>query len=211
MLIPGFLAGDQSLTRMARWLCTGGYALSPSGINWNTGCMEQAVEAVERRLEVAVQRTGRPALLVGHSRGGSIGRGVAVLRPDLVETLVTLGSPLRDQLAVHARVWPSIVTVAALGTVGVPGMFSLSCFHGECCVRTREALAAPFPEQVRFLSFYSRSDEVVRWEACLDPAAEQIQVDVSHIGMGMAREVWDALAEALRPDSGPGAEVAVAA
>jgi triacylglycerol lipase len=199
MLIPGFLAGDQSLTRMAVWLRTGGYVLARSGIHWNTGCMESIVEAVERRLERAVQRTGRPALLVGQSRGGSIGRAVAVLRPDLVDTLVTLGSPLRDQLAVHHRVWPSIATVGALGTLGVPGMFSLSCFRGDCCARTREALVGPFPDDVRFLSVYSRSDEVVRWEACLDPAAELVEIDVSHVGMGMSREVWLAISEWLAP------------
>ncbi len=202
MLIPGFLAGDQSLTRMAVWLRTGGFVLARTGITRNTDCMEKVVEAVERRLEAAVQRTGRRALLVGQSRGGSMGRAVAALRPDLVETLVTLGSPLRDQLAVHPRVWPSIVSVAALGTVGVPGMFRLSCFQGDCCARSRDALAGPFPEQVRFLSFYSRSDEVVRWEACLDPAAEQMEVDASHVGMGMAREVWVAIAEALGPVAG---------
>lgn len=199
MLVPGFLAGDQSLTRMALWLRTGGFALARSGINWNTGCMEKVVEAVEHRLELAVERTGQRALLVGQSRGGSIGRAVSVLRPDLVDTLITLGSPLRDQLAVHARVWPSIVTVAALGTARVPGMFSLSCFHGDCCARTRDALAGPFPESVRFLSFYSRSDEVVHWWACLDPAAEHLEVEASHIGMGMSRDVWEAVTAALAP------------
>jgi triacylglycerol lipase len=197
MLIPGFLAGDQSLTRMAVWLRTGGYTLARSGIRWNADCMEQTVKAVERRLERAVQQTGQRALLVGQSRGGSIGRALSALRPDLIDTLVTLGSPVLDQLAVRPRVWPSIVTVGLLGSVGVPGMFGLSCINGDCCARTREAVAAPFPGDVRFLAFYSCSDEVVRWEACLDPAATQIEVDVSHIGMGMAREVWTALAQAI--------------
>ena len=197
MLIPGFLAGDTSLTRMALWLRTGGYVLGRSGIRWNTNCMEPTVQSLELRLERAVERTGQPALLVGQSRGGSIGRALAVLRPDLVHTLVALGSPLLDQLAVRPRTWPSILGVGVLGTVGLPGMFSLSCFNGDCCARTRRAVAGPFPEAVRFLSFYSRSDEVVRWPACLDPAAEQIEVHTSHVGMGMAREVWSELAATL--------------
>lgn len=197
MLVPGFLAGDTSLTRMAVWLRTGGFALARSGIAWNTGCMEETVKRLEQRLEEAVAATGMPALLIGQSRGGSIGRALAVLRPDLVQTLVTLGSPLLDQLAVKARVWPSIVTVGALGTLGVPNMFGLSCVRGDCCRRTRAAVAAPFPDEVRFLSFYSRTDEVVRWEACLDPYAEQIEVDASHVGMGMARGAWTTLTAAL--------------
>ena len=194
MLIPGFLAGDQSLTRMALWLRTGGFELARSGIRWNAGCMEETVKAVERRLERAVEQAGMRALVVGQSRGGSIGRALAVLRPDLVQTLVTLGSPLLDQLAVRPRVWPSIATVGVLGTLGVPGMFGISCVRGDCCVRTREAVAAPFPKDIRFISVYSPSDEVVRWQACLDPGAEQLEIDVSHVGMGMARGVWVALA-----------------
>jgi triacylglycerol lipase len=114
-----------------------------------------------------------------------------------VETVATLGSPLLDQLAVRPRTWPSIVGVATLGELGVPGLFSLSCLNGECCARANEAVLAPFPEEVRFISIYSRSDEVVRWQACLDPAATQIEVNVSHVGMGMAREVWTVVAEQL--------------
>jgi pimeloyl-ACP methyl ester carboxylesterase len=199
MLIPGFLAGDQSLTRMAVWLRTGGYTLARSGIRWNVDCMEPIVEAVEARLERAVAAAGQRALLVGQSRGGSIARAVAVLRPDLVETLVTLGSPLLDQLAVRPRTWLSIVGVGLLGSVGVPGLFSWSCFAGECCARSADAVRAPFPQAVRFISIYSPSDEVVRWQACLDPFAEHVEVDTSHIGMGMSRDVWVAVAQKLVP------------
>jgi pimeloyl-ACP methyl ester carboxylesterase len=197
MLIPGFLVGDQSLTRMAMWLREGGFTLARSGIRRNTGCMEVTVVELERRLERAVADSGRRALVVGQSRGGTIGRTLAVLRPDLVEALVTLGAPLRDQLAVHARVLPSIAAVGALGTVGVPGMFGVSCLVGECCRRTRMAMTAPFPGDVRFVSVYSRSDEIVRWESCLDPAAAPVEVDVSHLGMGFASEVWVAVAAQL--------------
>jgi triacylglycerol lipase len=197
MLIPGFLAGDTSLTRMAVWLRTGGYVLARSGIRRNTGCMENIVGELEQRLERAVDAGGRPALLVGQSRGGSIARAIATLRPELVETLVTLGSPLRDQLAVRWRTWPSIVAIGALGSIGVPGMFGVSCLRGKCCARTIEAVTAPFPDGIRFISVYSRSDEVVRWEACLDPAAIQLEVATSHIGMGFAREVWTGLAAEL--------------
>jgi triacylglycerol lipase len=197
MLVPGFLAGDTSLTRMAVWLRSGGYELTRSGIAWNTGCMEETVKQLEGRLERGVHSAGQPALIVGQSRGGAIGRALSVLRPELVDTLVTLGSPLLDQLAVKPRVWPSIVTVGTLGTLGVPGMFALSCLRGECCARTREAIAAPFPDGPRFLSLYSRNDEVVRWRACLDPGAEAIEVHTSHVGMGMAREVWSTLTARL--------------
>ncbi|HEY3729569.1 MAG TPA: alpha/beta hydrolase [Solirubrobacteraceae bacterium] len=197
MLIPGFMAGDTSLTRMAVWLRGGGYTLARSGIRWNTACMEPTVVELQQRLERATDEAGQPALLIGQSRGGSIARALSVLAPELVDTLVTLGAPLLDQLAVRPRVWPSIITVGTLGTIGVPGMFSASCLRGECCARSLAAIIAPFPEHIRFVSVYSRSDEVVRWEACLDSAAELLEVDSSHVGMGWSRDVWTALTAEL--------------
>ena len=197
LLIPGFLAGDQSLTRMAVWLRTGGFELARSGIRWNVNCMEPIVESVVARLEEAVSRTGRPALLVGQSRGGSIARAIAVLRPDLLHTVVTLGSPLLDQLAIRARTWPSVLSVGLLGTIGVPGLFGWSCLAGDCCARSTAAVLAPFPPTVRFVSVYSRSDEIVRWESCLDPGAVQVEVETSHVGMGFSRDVWTELTTVL--------------
>jgi hypothetical protein len=38
---------------------------------------------------------------------------------------------------------------------------------------------------------------VVKWEACLDPAAEAIEVDTTHLGMGFEAGVWRTLARAL--------------
>jgi pimeloyl-ACP methyl ester carboxylesterase len=201
MLVPGFMAGDQTLTRMAVWLRTGGFVLARSGIAWNTRCMEPTVIDLEQRLEQAVQRAGKRALLVGQSRGGTIGRALATLRPDLIGSLVTLGSPLLDQLSVKPQIWPTILTVGTLGSLGVPGMFSFNCLRGDCCARTRTAVVARFPDDVQFVSLFSRNDEVVNWESCLDPAAIQVEVDVSHLGMGFSREVWDAIAYELQSGS----------
>jgi len=197
ILIPGFLAGDPSLTRMAKWLRTGEYSLVRSGIRWNVDCMETTVNVVESRLEAAVEKDGRKALVVGQSRGGAIGKVLAIRRPDLIETLVTLGSPLRSQTAVHPHVWTSIGLVGGLGSVGVPGLLTTSCANGECCRRARGEFLMRFPEDVRFISLYSKKDSVVRYEACLDPASEQIEIGSSHLGMGVDRDVWKILASEL--------------
>jgi triacylglycerol lipase len=197
LLIPGFLAGDGSLTRMAVWLRRGDFRTYRSGIVVNMACMEALVERLEARLVSVVERTGRRAVVLGQSRGGTLGRVLAVRRPELVEKLVTLGSPTRDQLAVHRAAWVSIGAVALLGTLGVPGCFSMKCQMGSCCARARGELLGAFPTSCRYLSLYSKSDEVVRWEACLDPAADAIEVDTTHIGMGFDAGVWRTLAGAL--------------
>ena len=197
VLVPGFLAADQSLARMADWLRDGGWEPVRSGISFNTDCLEPTVERLRLRVARAADEHGRPVTVIGQSRGGSIARALAVLHPELVDTVVTLGAPLTDQLAVSGRTWASIGTVAALGTAGVPGMLSVRCLAGACCVRTRAALVAPFPSEIRFVSLYSRSDEVVRWQACLDPAAEAFEIDSSHVGMALQLSVWERLATLL--------------
>jgi pimeloyl-ACP methyl ester carboxylesterase len=197
LLIPGFLAGDGSLARLAGWLRSGGFRTYRSGIVVNMACMETLVERLEARLTSVAERTGGQVVVLGQSRGGTLGRVLAVRHPKLVQELVTLGSPTRDQLAVHRTAWVSIGAVGLLGTLGVPGCFGLTCRSGACCARARRDLLAPFPSTCRYLSLYSRSDEVVKWEACLDPAAEAIEVDTTHLGMGFEAGVWRTLARAL--------------
>lgn len=82
--------------------------------------MEATLGRLEEGLEGAVERAGKRALVVGQSRGGTIGRALSVRRPDLIETLVTLGSPLGNQLGVHPQHWIPIGIVGLLGTIGVP-------------------------------------------------------------------------------------------
>lgn len=197
MLIPGFLAGDPSLAPMARWLKQGGWELSNSGVNWNVNCTQATVEAIEERLEELVERTGRKATLVGQSRGGAMGKVISVRRPDLVETLVTLGSPLNDHFDFHPRVWFGIGIIGGLGELGIPGFLSRSCARGECCRATRVAYSRPFPQGVRFISFFSRGDNIVRYQACLHQSAEQVEIASSHLGMGLDSEVWTRLGERL--------------
>lgn len=197
LLIPGFLAGDGSLGRLAAWLRSGDFRTYRSGIAINTACMEPLLQHLEARLLSIVERNGQPAVLLGQSRGGTLGRALAVRRPELVSTLVALGAPTRDQLAVRRTTWVSIGAVGLLGTLRVPGCFSITCTVGSCCAQARTDLRTPFPSTCRYLSFYSRSDEIVKWEACLDPAAEAIEVDTTHLGMGFDAGVWRALARGL--------------
>jgi pimeloyl-ACP methyl ester carboxylesterase len=198
MLIPGFLAGDASLRRMALWLRSGGYITTRSGVVWNVDCMEQTLAAIEPRLEAAVQEAGRPALLVGQSRGGVMARALTTRRPDLVEILVTLGSPVVDQLAVRRPGFVAIGAVGLAGTAGMPGFFGLGCLRESgCCARARAVLSAPFPNGVGYFAVFSRNDEIVSWKACVEASASPIEVTCSHVGMGFDSAVWSRLTAAV--------------
>jgi len=203
LLVPGFLAGDGTLGPMTSWLRAAGYRTKAAGIRWNTACSEVSCARLEARLERLADRTGERVVIVGQSRGGVFAKAIAARRPDLVRGIVTLGSPLRSQLAVHPVVLAQVAAVAALGFTRVPGMLSPQCLRGDCCAPFRAALAAPFPEEVGFVSIYSRTDGIVDWAACLDPAAEHVEVHASHCGMTLNAEVYTGLAAALGAFAAP--------
>jgi triacylglycerol lipase len=51
---------------------------------------------------------------------------------------------------------------------------------------------------VGFVSVNSRTDGVVDWRACLDPAADRhVEVRTSHCGMAVHPSVWRSVADAL--------------
>jgi triacylglycerol lipase len=198
LLIPGFLAGDGSLGVMAQWLRAAGWRPKRAGMRVNVACSQAACTKLEERLEALAEATGERVVVIGQSRGGIFAKALGACRPDLVSGVVALGSPVRSQLAVHPFVLAQVGVVAMLGTSGRAGLLSWRCLRGDCCARFREALAGPLPPEVGYVSLYSRSDGIVDWRSCLDPAAERcIEVDSSHCGMSVSPDVYRAIAGAL--------------
>jgi triacylglycerol lipase len=196
-LIPGFLAGDDSLGVMTRWLRRTGHHTRKTGMRSNVNCSEEAVNRLEERVEILAERREQKVAIIGQSRGGNFARVIAVRRPDLVSGVVALGSPQLDPLAVHPLVRVPVLAVGALGTLGAPGLFSNSCRNGHCCERFWEDMEAEFPSGVGYVSIYSRSDGIVDWHACLDPAAEHVEIQASHCGMAVSAQAYRAVGEAL--------------
>ena len=188
LLIPGFLAGDETLVLLARWLRRGGYRPFRAGIRSNVGCAKTALDALEARLEA--EMPGPRVAVVGHSHGGTLGRSLAIRRPDLVSGIVTLGSPLVDQLALHPIARLHVSFVGRLGSLGTPGLFRRECLTGDCCTEIRDAAERPLPERVGFVSIYSRSDGVVDWHSCLDPRARPVEISSSHVGMAVSAAAY---------------------
>src|SRR3954469_24472021 len=161
MLIPGFLAGDDSLGLMARWLRRSGHHTSKAGMRANVNCSEAAYERLLERLEALADERGERVAIIGQSRGGNFAKVLAVRRPDLVSGIVTLGSPQLDPLDVHPFVRAQVYAVGALGTLGVPGLMSPRGKWGNCCEDFWDDLAKPLRSDIGYLSVYSKSDGVV--------------------------------------------------
>ncbi len=203
-LIPGYLAGDVVFEPLARALRAARYRPQMSGVRLNVGCASTMFAPLESRLERHVaENGGRKAFLVGQSRGGGFARWLAVRRPDLVAGLATLGTPLRDPLALNPLLLVNLGFVGALGTMGVPGVLSTQCLRlDRCCAAVWRELSMPLDPSMPFLSVHSRSDGIVDWRACLDPAAHNVEVDSSHCGMvfnvGALRALGAALSDVVR-------------
>ncbi len=87
--------------------------------------------------------------------------------------------------------------IARLGDLGVPGVFSTDCRDGDCCTDFREDLAAPLAPGVDAVAVYSRSDGIVDWRTCVDPYAENVEIDCSHCGMSVHPAVYRVLEQTL--------------
>jgi triacylglycerol lipase len=197
LLVPGLMAGDASLRPMAACLTAAGHAPVHAGITCNIDCSEATAAALTARLERTSDAHGCKVAIVGHSRGGLFARALAQRRPELVSGIVTLGTPWRDQLAIHPLLWAELMALASMRVLGVRRILGHGCGIGGCCARFRRDVEAAPPHGVRYVSVYSRADGVVDWRACPDDRAENVEVAVSHCGMAASIATCHAVAEAL--------------
>jgi poly(3-hydroxyalkanoate) synthetase len=111
LLMPGLLAGDQTLAVLAVWLRRLDYRSFTCGFVANIDCSDRALDRVERRVSALHRRFGRRVALVGHSRGAHFARAASVCRPDQVSHAISLGADLQGMLGISA---PTVAAVAAV-------------------------------------------------------------------------------------------------
>ena len=188
MLIPGFLAGDWTLRTPFDWLRRVGYKAQMGGVALNVMYSEVMLRPLINSLEDLHHRTGARVSLVGHSRGGVLAKVLSHRKPELVEQVITLGSPLRDPFDVHP------LTMAGVRAAHMYNVFRYGHPASVEMRFLRDLGAAP---RVPTTSIYSRSDGVVNWKACLRPDVNAIEVQGSHIGLALNPEVYRILAQLL--------------
>ena len=193
MLIPGFLAGDASLSVMAGWLERMGHKPHRSGIALNVGCSDRCLDALEVRAERIVADAGRRLALIGHSRGAHFAKALAHRRPERVAGVISLGAGLDSPFDISL---PTKAAVAAARAAQAPRREE-GCLTERCGCGFSRHYAGPFPDSVPLTSVYSRGDGVVWWEACVVPYARNVEVTGSHVGLAFNRKAYRAVAEAL--------------
>jgi len=188
MLIPGFLAGDWTLRTPFQWLRRMGYRPRMAGVTFNVMYSEVMLRPLIDSLAALYKRTGARVSLVGHSRGGVLAMVLAHRKPELVERVITLGSPLNDPFDVHPLTMAGVRAAHLYNVVryGHPASVEMRFL--------RDLAAAP---KVPTTSIYSRSDGVINWKACLRTDINAIEVKGSHVGLGLNPEVYRILAHLL--------------
>jgi len=186
IVFPGLGAADMTTAPLRGLLEALGYSTYPWSLGFNFGPREGVLESCRQLVQRTADRHGTKVSLVGWSLGGVYAREMAKEMPAVSRCVITLGTPFTG----HPRAtnaWRFYELVSGQ-TVHDPDMI----------------------EQIRGLpsvpttSIYSKSDGVVAWQCSINPTAphaENIEVQSSHIGMGLNPLALYAIADRLRQDS----------
>ncbi|HKW08704.1 MAG TPA: alpha/beta hydrolase [Candidatus Dormibacteraeota bacterium] len=188
LLIPGFMSGDWHLRVLEGWLTRIGYTSHLSGIVFNIHHSEKMISGLRRKVAAIEKETGRRVSLVGHSRGGLLAKVLAQRRPQSVEQVIALGSPLADWTDVAAMTRHA-VTVLTTANQLVYGRR----IDGEGRFLYDLKLAPAVPTT----SIYTKTDEVVNFRSCLRPDIPAMPVWGSHNGLVVNPEVYRLLGRLL--------------
>jgi len=189
LALPGFLASDLSMAPMRRYLKELGYDTYAWNLGRNLGGVASKRGALRDLLKQIHETSGRKVSIVGWSLGGIYARDLALQVPDMVRSVITLGSPFANDItATNAtRLYE------ALSGEGINDNPEI-----------REAIAGDLP--VPATSIYSRTDGIVNWRTSLlrpSDTAENIEVHLaSHIGLGVNPAALWAVADRLAQPEG---------
>ncbi|WP_213959192.1 MULTISPECIES: triacylglycerol lipase [unclassified Variovorax] len=187
LVLPGLGAGDRSTQLLRRYLRGRGYDVHGWGLGRNLGPREGVEAGMFKLLESLREKADRKVSLVGWSLGGAYARLLATKRPDLVRSVITLGSPFAGGPR-STNAWHIYEDVSGQSSDD----------------QTRMKHVRPTPP-VPTTSIFSRSDGVVAWRGSLEktgPAAENIEVFASHVGLGANPSVLYAVADRLAQPEG---------
>ncbi len=182
MVIPGFLATDRTTLGLQRALAEAGYRVTGWGLGLNRGVTEDVVDRISARVEQF--GAGRKVMLVGWSLGGLYARVVAQERPDLIEKVVTLGSPFSGDRRRNNNVWRLYELVAGHPVNAPP-------------IDKDPAVRPPVPT----LAIWSRRDGIVAPAGARGEPGErdaEVEIDSSHMGFAVSKHSWPQVIAAIR-------------
>lgn len=188
LLIPGFMAGDWMLRVLDGWLGRVGYRTYLSGILVNVLYSERTLSGLRRKVAEIQKETGSRVTLVGHSRGGLLAKVLAQRRPQSVEQVITLGSPLAD--------WKDVVSMTR-HAVGILTTANEMIYGRRFNPEGRFVYDLKLTPVVPTTSIYTKADDVVNYRSCLRPDIPSLPVWGTHNGLVVNPEVYRLLGRLL--------------
>ena len=183
LVLPGYGAGDFSTALLQGYLRFLGYRVRGWGRGRTNGEVQNLMPRVLKRLMSLARKSGQEVTLVGWSLGGYLAREAARERPDLVQRVITLGTPVIGG--------PKYTVVARhFHRRGI----DMDAMEAEIELRNQILLRTPVT------AIYSRADAVVAWKACIDRNGlnvEHVEVRTTHLGFGFSAEVYKIIAQRL--------------
>ena len=188
MVLPGFSTNDTAMAPLRAYLRSRGHRVWGWGLGTNRGDVPKnlpaVIDQVERRV---VENDDNPLALVGWSLGGVFAREVARDRPELVDQLITLATPI----------------------FGGPRYTEAARDFSEAELQAIEARISERqsrPIQQPLTAYFTKADGALDWRTTLDhlhPQVEMIEVDSSHLGITLDPVVWLGIAERLAATDHP--------
>ena len=170
LVIPGFIANDRTSMELRRALAEGGWRVHPWEMGWNVGVSPDIVDRLRARLDTVAGRS--PVLLVGWSLGGLFAREVALVCPEKVRAVVTLGSPFSGDVRSN-NMW-RVYEMIAGHKVDEPPI-------------PRRLDKPPVPT----LALWSRKDGIVACRSARGLAEErdrEVEMACSHMAFGVGKK-----------------------
>jgi len=185
LVLPGFLADDDSTAAMRHYLWWLGHSVNPWRLGANLGPTDAILTGMADRVHELASLHGCRVSLVGVSLGGLFAREIARRTPESVRQVITLGSPFR---------------IINRSQSNLSAVFdALSHLH----VDTSRFSVWNLPRQplpVPATAIYTKTDGVVDWQTCLEEpssVAENIEVVGSHSGLAHLPSALYAVADRL--------------
>lgn len=188
-VLPGFTVDDGATLPLRTFLQHLGYAVQTWNMGANVVLPPEVIDQIVERFDEIPRDGGSKVSLVGQSLGGIYAREVAKRRPDAVRQVICLGSPFHGEAGGHDFRW--IHRLMRGYEIPEAGRAALN----NCSERP------PVP----VVAFYSKSDGICAWRACMEDAArgvDNVEIRGSHSGMSTNPGVFWAIADRLAQPEG---------
>ena len=186
IVVPGFFGNDWSTRPLRRVIAAAGFEAHGWGMGFNWGARPDSLDKVEALVERVAD--GDKVTLIGWSVGGVFTREVAKRRPELVERVITLGSPVTGDPR-RNNFWRVYERISGypIDKPPVP-------------VRTEEKPLVPT------IALWSPNDGIVAAQCARcgpGESDETIEVACTHIGFMTCRQTAGVVVELLRRGEEP--------